>query len=161
MVNNKLHYGVFGLALLLFIVGFLSIFQGPKSTAGQARAWQETEVPLVRHPAVMEPENRWDAQFVRGVEEHPEPDISESFELVGVVGSDHSHALIRIKEPIDKSGSDIKRIKEGGVLVGAVKVVRIDAARVTIQSKDSQSVLTLYSRPTEEDEQAPEKKVES
>ena len=77
------------------------------------------------------------------------------------MGSDHAHALIRIKEPIDKSGSDIKRIKEGGVLVGAVKVVRIDAARVTIQSKDSQSVLTLYSRPTEEDEQAPEKKVES
>ena len=158
MPNNKTFYGIVGLALLLFILGFLSIFQAPKSTAGQVRTWQETQVSLIREPAVMKPGNRWDAEFIGGVDESLERDLSGIFELVGVVGSDHSHALIRITESKDKSALEIKRVKEGGVVVEGVKVVRIEAASVTIQSKDGQAVLTLYSRPIKENEQAPEKK---
>ena len=158
MPRSKLFYGIVGLALLLFIVGFLSITQTPTSSAGKVRAWEETEVFVIRQPVAMSLENRWGADFMQDLEERPVPDLSESFELVGVVGSDNSHALIRLKEPKYESSLVIKRVKEGGVVVEGVKVVRIEAASVTIQSKDGQAVLTLYSRPIKENEQAPEKK---
>ena len=158
MPPSKPLYCIFGLALLLLIVGFLSIFQAPTSTAGKVRAWEKTEVFVIRQPVAMKPENRWDAEFAQDIEEPPERDLSESFELVGVVGSDHSHALIRLKEPKDESALVIKRIEEGGGLVEGVKVIRIEAARVTIQSKDGQAVLTLYSLPTQENEKVLEKK---
>jgi hypothetical protein len=158
MPPSKLLYGIFGLALLLFIVGFLSIFQTPTSTAGKVRVWEETEAFVIRQPVTMKPGNRWDAEFIQGKKERPKRDLSEIFELVGVVGSNHSHALIRIKEPKDKSALVIKRVEEGGGLVEGVKVIRIEAARVTIQSKDGQVVLTLYSLPTQENEKVLEKK---
>jgi hypothetical protein len=158
MPNSKTFYGIVGLAVLLFTVGFLSIFQAPASTGGQMREWQKTEITLMRQPTVMKSENRWDAEFNEGLEERPELDLSENFELVGSVGSDHSLALIRIKDPKNKSALDIRRIKEGGGLIEGVKVVHIETARVTIQSKDSQAVLTLYPRSKQENEQASEKK---
>ena len=158
MPASKVLYGIVGFALLLFIVGFLSITQAPTSTAEKVRAWEKTEALVIRQPIAMKPENRWGAEFIKDLEDRPERDLSESFELVGVVGSDHSHALIRLKEPEGKSVLVVKRVEEGGSVVEGVKVSRIEAARVTIQSKDGQAVLTLYPLPTQENEKILEKK---
>jgi hypothetical protein len=161
MAGSRLFYSMIGLALLLFFVGFFSIFHASITAAGQVRLWQETEPPLKRQPATMQPGNRWDAEFSGVLEEQSVRDLLEIFELVGVVDSDKSHALIRIKGPKNARKGQIERVALGADLAGGVKVTHIEESRITLKLGDEQIVLSLYENFERENEQSMEKRVDS
>jgi hypothetical protein len=161
MLGSRLFYSIIGLALLLFFVGFLSIFHASITTTGQVRLWKETERPLTRQPAIMKPKNRWDAEFSGATEEQSVRDLLEIFELVGVVDSDESHALIRIKGLKNAREGEIERVALGADLAGGVKITRIEESRITLKLGDEQIVLSLYETSERENEQSMEKRVDS
>ena len=161
MLGSRLFYWVVGLASLLFVMGFLSTFHASITDVGKIRLWQETERPLTRQPATMRLGNRWDAEFGEILEGQLGHDLSKIFELVGVVDSDESHALIRIKDPKDARVGDIVRVTLDTDLAGGVKMTRIEESRITLKLGDERTVLTLYESSEQGIKQATEKRVES
>lgn len=152
ILGSRMFFCIVGLALLLFVVGFLSIFHAPTTVVGQVRPWQETEQPLTRQPATMKPGNRWDAEFGDVLEEQSAQDLSEIFELVGVVDSDEIHALIRIKDPKDDRLGEIVRVALGADLAGGAKMTHIEESRITLKLGDERTVLALYENFERENE---------
>jgi hypothetical protein len=160
-LGNKLFYCIIGLALLLFVAGFLSMFNVSTTVVDQARLWQETERPLIRQPVAMKPGNRWDAEFGEILGKQSGHDLSEIYELVGVVDSEGSHALIRIKDPTETRRGEVIRVTLGADLAGGVKVTHIEESRITLRRGDERTVLALYQSSERENEQAMEKRVDS
>ena len=152
MVGSKFFYYFVGLALLLFVVGFLSIFHGSTTIGGQGRLWQETARPSTQQPATMKPGNRWDADFGEFIEGQSAQYLSEVFELVGVVRSDESHAIIRIKDPKDDQVGEIIRVTSGSDLGDGVKITNIEESRITLKLGDERIVLSLYENSGPENE---------
>ena len=161
IVGNRLFYCIVGLALSLFVLGFLSIFYASTTVVGQVRIWQETERPTTQKPATMKPGNRWNVEFSGDVDEQSAQKLSKIFELVGVVNSGESHALIRIKDPKDARLGEVIRIMPGADFSGGVKMTQIDESRITLTLGDEQAVLYLYERFQRENEQAMEESVDS
>jgi hypothetical protein len=161
IVGNRLFYSIVGLALLLFVLGFLSIFYASTTVVGQVRIWQETELPTKQKSATMKPENRWGSEFSGDTDEQSAQKLSEIFELVGVVISDESHALISIKDPKGARVGEVIRVMLGADFAGGVKVTHIDESRITLTLGDQQTVLYLYKRFQRENEQAMEESVDS
>ena len=161
IVGNRLFYSIVGLALLLFVLGFLSIFYASTAVVGQVRIWQKTERSITQKPATMKPGNRWDAEFSGDSDEQPAQKLSKIFDLLGVVISDESHALISIKDPKDARAGEVIRVMLGADFAGSVKVTHIDESRITLTLGDEQTVLYLYKRFQRENEQAMEESVES
>ena len=161
MTGSKLFYCIIGLALLLFVAGFLSMFNVSTTVVGQALLWQETERPVIRQPVTMKPGNRWDAEFDGIIAAQSGQDLSEIYELVGVVNSDESHALIRLKDPADLRGGEVVRVTLGADLAGGVKMTHIEESRITLRLGDERTVLALYESSERENEQAMEKRVDS
>jgi hypothetical protein len=161
IAGNRLFYCIVGLALLLFVLGFLSIFYDSTIVVGQVRVWQETERPLTQKPATMKPGNRWDAEFSGDLGEQSAQKLSEIFELVGVVISDESYALISIKDPKDGRVGEVIRVMLGADFAGGVKITHIDEAQITLTLGDDETVLYLYKRFQRENEQAMEESVDS
>ena len=163
-MGNRLFYCIIGLALLLFVAGFLSMFNVSTTVVDQTRIWQETERPSIRQPVAMKPSNRWDAEFgaILGAQSgHAGHDLSEIYELVGVVDSEGSHALIRIKDPTETRRGEVIRVTLGADLAGGVKVTHIEESRITLRRGDERTVLALYESSERENEQAMEKRVDS
>jgi hypothetical protein len=154
---NKLFYCIIGLALLLFVAGFLSVFNVSTTIAGQARFWQETERPMIGQSVAMNPGNRWEAEFGGVLVGQSGQRLSEIYELVGVVASEESHALIRIKDPADSRGGEIIRVMLGADFAGGVRMTHIEESRITLRLGEERMVLELYESP----EQAMEKRVDS
>jgi len=163
ILGSRIFYCIVGLALLLFVAGFLSVFHTSATAVGQVRLWQETEQLLIREPATMKPGNRWDAEFreVLGGRSAQDRDLSEIFQLVGVVDSDESHALIRIKDPNDPRVGEIIRVSLGADLSGGVKMTHIEEFRITLMLGDEQTVFSLYENLEWENDQAMEERVDS
>ena len=163
ILGGRFFYCIAGFGLLLFVVGLLSIFHVSSTAVSQVRPWQKTEGTLIRQPATMKSGNRWDAEFdeVIGEQLTQGQDLSEIFELVGVVDSDESHALIRIKGRKDPRVGEIIRVALGADLPGGVKMTHIEESRVTLKQGDEQTVLALYESFERENEQGMEKRVDS
>ena len=162
ILGGKVFYCIVGFALLLFGVGFLSIFHASVTAVGEVRLWQETEVPLSRQPATMKPGNRWNAEFNKVViGEQSTQALSEIFELVGVVDSDESHALIRVKDPKDERVGEIIKVTLGAELSGGVKMTHMEESRITLKQRDERTVLALYENFEGAKEKIMEKTVDS
>ena len=161
MHGNRLFYCVVGFALLLFVAGFLSILNSSTTVVGQARLWQETERPAIQQPAAMKPGNRWNAEFDEVLGAQSGRDLSEIYELVGVVDSDQSHALIRVKDLRETRGGEIIRVALGADLAGGVKMTQIEESRITLSLGNERTVLALYESSERVNEQAMEKRVDS
>ena len=162
ILGGKVFYCIVGFALLLFGMGFLSIFHATVTAVGEVRLWQETEVPLLRQPATMKPGNRWNAEFNEVViGEQSTQDLSEIFELVGVVDSDESHALIRVKDPKDDRVGEIIKVTLGAELSGGVKITHMEESRITLKQRDEKTVFALYKNSEGENEKTMEKRVDS
>ena len=154
MFGSRFFHCIVGFGLLLFVVGLLSIFYVSAPAVGQVRLWQETEQLLSREPATMNPGNRWKAEFrdVLGERLAQERDLSGIFKLVGVVDSDESHALIRIKDPKDARVGEIIRVKLGADLSRGVKMTQIEESRITVKLGNEQTVFSLYENFERENE---------
>ena len=163
ILGGRFFYCIVGFGLLLFVVGLLSIFHVSATAVGQIRPWQKTEGTLIRQPATMKSGNRWDAEFdeVIGGQLTQGQDLSEIFELVGVVDSDESHALIRIKDSKDPRVGEIIRVTLGADLSEDVKITNIEESRITLELGDEQTVFSLYENFERDNEQATEKRVDS
>ena len=162
ILGGKVFYCIVGFALLLFGMGFLSIFHATVTAVGEVRLWQETEVPLLRQPATMKPGNRWNAEFDVGIGEQltGDSDISRIFELVGVVDSDEPHALIRLKDPKDARVGEVISVTLGADLSGGVKMTNMEESRITLKLRDEETVFALYESSERENEQTMEKRVD-
>ena len=161
--GSRFFYCIVGFGLLLFVVGLLSIFHVSATAVGQVRLWQETEQLSTREPATMKPGNRWNAEFrdISGGRLAQGRDLSEIFELVGVVDYDEFHALIRIKDPKDPRVGEIIRVTLGADLSEDVKITNIEESRITLELGDEQTVFSLYENFERDNEQATEKRVDS